>query len=208
LRLHRAISIVLCALFGIIAYVIADSVVGIIGMTDKASELIKVVLPIVLGGSAFFLSLRMLFDVEGEDESEGDGTRPKKNTVKTVNFFKTTAVVFGSLEDLSRKLGFEFVPVKGTDRTPLQHFRRPDRMAASVNFQWYVVAKAQRKSIYKIVGLHKRDRELNGVYIVGVDSGTGDPFLIRVPPDYIHRSVEDCDAWTKRARRKDEVVEV
>jgi hypothetical protein len=75
------------------------------------------------------------------------------------------------------------------------------------NFTWYVVEKNPTFVMYKVVGLHRRRRGMNCVYLVGKDSHTNTPWILRAPHEYLKSTIKECLAWNIGVEGK-ELIEV
>jgi len=113
-----------------------------------------------------------------------------------------------STKQLEGIVGVKIEQVTGTTVDPMQYFRDRKIVTVSSEFQWFVVEKHPKYPMYKVVGLHPSNRNLNCAYLFGIDSHTKDPYLLRVPNTYLHRSVEDCARWCVGISGFDTLVEV
>ena len=60
-------------------------------------------------------------------------------------------------------------------------------------YDWYVADKYPDKDIFKVVGLHKEDANLNHVYLLGIDEGKNKPFLVEIPAEkYLEADCKSC----------------
>lgn len=108
--------------------------------------------------------------------------------------------------NLDKLLGIKIEPVNGTEEEPLQ--LRGKTLVLSKEFAWYLDEKHSVYTMYKLVGLHHRHRNLNSVFIVGKDIHTGQPYLLRLPPGYLEEPLGDCIGWCIQAGKGDKLKEV
>lgn len=108
--------------------------------------------------------------------------------------------------NLDRLVGVKIEPIEGTEEEPLQ--LRGTTLALSKEFCWYLDEKHSKHTMYKMVGLHGRHRNFNCIYILGIDSHTRQPYLLRLPPGYLQRPLEDCLRWCLQAGMGDIIKEV
>ena len=59
-----------------------------------------------------------------------------------------------------------------------------------ISLYWYLVDKEATRDMFKVVGLHKEDKEKNRAYILGVKENG--PCLYEIHPDYI---VKENTPW-------------
>lgn len=103
-------------------------------------------------------------------------------------------------------VGIKIEPVDGTDEEPLQ--LRNGLLVLSKNFGWYLNEKHSRHILYKMVGLHRRHRNFNSVYLLGKDTHTKQPYLLRLPPSHLQRDLQECLEWCVQAGKGDIIKEV
>lgn len=108
--------------------------------------------------------------------------------------------------NLDKLIGVKIEPIDGTEEEPLQ--LRGKTLVLSKEFSWYLDEKHSAYTMYKLVGLHHRHRNLNSVFIIGKDIHTGLPYLLRLPPDYLEESLGDCIGWCIQAGKGDILKEV
>lgn len=102
--------------------------------------------------------------------------------------------------ELMQKIGVEAVLIDRlfdnsvTDVEPIDMQER-DNWWVDTNYDWYIVEKHPKFEMYKMVGLHKRQRGLNCVYVLGKDSHTETPYMLRCPPEYLKQPIMECVRW-------------
>ncbi len=94
------------------------------------------------------------------------------------------------------------------DVEPLELDRRSWTLRVDTNFEWLPMEKHGKYVMYKIVGLHRKQRGLNCVYLIGQDSHTHQPYLLRCPPEYMKASIAECIAWNIGVGKGDSLIEV
>lgn len=68
------------------------------------------------------------------------------------------------------------------------------------SYDWYVVDKYPDKDIFKVVGLHKEDANLNRVYLLGIDEKKNKPFLAEVPARLLELDCKHCLNWATETK--------
>ena len=98
------------------------------------------------------------------------------------------------------------------DNTKIGHepivFTRPHILTIDTNFNWVVVEKHEQYTLYKVIGVHKKMKGLDCLYLFGSDEHTHTPFMIRIPIIYENRKIEICRRWSIGANADDTLIEV
>lgn len=94
-----------------------------------------------------------------------------------------------------------------TSQEPIDLVVKTKRLTVDTNFTWYIVEKHPAFVMYKVVGLHKRRRGMNCVYLIGRDSHTATPWILRAPHEYLKSTIKECLAWNIGVGDK-ELIEV
>ena len=86
---------------------------------------------------------------------------------------------------------------------------RPQKyLTVSRMYNWFITEKHKKYELYKLIGIHQRDPRMDAVYLIGRDLHTGTPYLLREPPRYMRRPIEDCLHWNIGISNTDRLVEV
>jgi hypothetical protein len=65
-------------------------------------------------------------------------------------------------------------------------------------WDWYITDKHPEMDTFKVVGLHKKDKEKNLLYVLGRNSEQDNPYLIKLPDSYIEQSdIKECLQYAK-----------
>jgi len=67
-------------------------------------------------------------------------------------------------------------------------------------YDWYIADKHPDKDIFKVVGLHKEDANLNKVYLLGVSQVSNAPFLAKIPLSRLYVSCKGCLDWARESK--------
>lgn len=214
MRAGGVIVLMVTGVIGIIAFQMVRGLavsicVGVVGAEEvpASCELVGVGIGIVVIAGLFVMISVAAMGSSVWAFITGRNRRNPKMTI--VHFARLADVLRAEMRVLDKTLGLEIVPIDGTEDNPVQlRLGKEKRLVISKEFKWYLVEKHPNHKMYKLVGLHDRRRGLNGVYVLGRDSHTGIPFLLRLPPNYLRVSLQHCINWCIRVGKKDIVKEV
>mgnify|MGYP001569974087 CR=1 FL=1 len=87
---------------------------------------------------------------------------------------------------------------------------RPTYQLLSINFgfTWSITERHDRHLMFKVVGIATRKGVKDGVYLIGRDSHTNVPYLLRCPPDYARLSILDCLTWCINTNNLTDYIEI
>ena len=81
----------------------------------------------------------------------------------------------------------------------------------SINFyvlEWSIQERHPIHLLFKVNGRALERRVKDAVYLVGRDSHTQVPYLLRLPPDYISRTIMDCLEWCIQVEKLQQYAEI
>ncbi len=81
-------------------------------------------------------------------------------------------------------------------------------LSLSLDFTWFILGKHDRFPLYKMVGVCLGNSERDCVYLIGKDSHTNIPYILRCPPSYIKKSLLKCLAWNLGVKDNFKIKEV
>lgn len=119
-----------------------------------------------------------------------------------------------SFEEALKNCGYKVIEISSNirDNEDVGHepivFTRPHILNIDDNFEWIVIEKHDQYMLYKVMGMHKRMKGLDCIYLFGSDEHTHTPFMIRIPLTYENRRIETCRRWSIGANDNDILVEV
>ncbi len=77
-----------------------------------------------------------------------------------------------------------------------------------VDFSWLVMERHAKHIMFKVVGTSLGRRVRDAVYLIGKDTHTGQPYVLRCPPEYREEPILSCISWCINAEKLTDYVEV
>ena len=167
----------------------------------EAAGVVAAILPILIGliiGLGVFITLSpgMLSKIR-------EWFTNRKNSKELYQLLQYQAL---APNDITPTLNLKLEPIEGTVDNPIQISRQ--QLLFSKEFSYYFTEKSKKYPMYKLVGLHNQHRNLNCIYLIGKDTHTEVPYLLRLPPDYISKDLDECIRWCIQAGQGDIIKEV
>jgi hypothetical protein len=198
------VNIIMAGVLGIIAFMIIRSVAtNICSNTTGWSAIDQVLICQILGIVTASAVILMLFSVmktaSGSNES-GDGTDDNEGT--TIKIIKNPSSLVLIIEKASKNLGKymnnldSLLGVKTIiDKKPGSEYglslNEANELYIHPDYEWYLVDKHSTMDMFKVVGLHKEDKEKNVAFVLGKNQD-GNPYLIKISTNY-----SDASAYVK-----------
>ncbi len=77
-----------------------------------------------------------------------------------------------------------------------------------VDFSWLVAERHAKHIMFKVVGTALGRGVKDAVYLIGKDTHTGQPYVLRCPPEYREEPILSCVSWCINTEKLTDYVEI
>ncbi|KKM07233.1 hypothetical protein LCGC14_1735980 [marine sediment metagenome] len=111
-------------------------------------------------------------------------------------------------QSISNLLRLQIKPAQTSSPAEIYQDEKGYGLSLSTSFEWFILEKSDKFPLWKMVGVHESSATNDCVYLIGYDSYTKIPYILRCPPDYIKKSLRKCIAWNLGIRNNVKIKEV